>query len=111
MDPFSQAVQAIITGDERGLTGLLRAHPALIRERAPSQHQATLLHYVAANGVENELQRSPKNAPAIAQILLEAGAEGLPRNVPPASANRAKASMGVVAGGSLLRSSAGRSSR
>lgn len=75
MNTFSQAVQATITGDEHGLKDLLRAHPALIRERAPSQHQATLLHYVAANGIEEELQRSPKNAPAIAHILLEAGAE------------------------------------
>jgi hypothetical protein len=33
--------------------------------------------------------------------------KGLPRNVPPPSAMLAKASMGVVAGGSLLRSSAG----
>ena len=73
--PFAQAVQAIINGDEPGLLGLLQAHPGLIHERAPSAHQATLLHYVGANGVEEEVQRSPKNAPAIARILLEAGAE------------------------------------
>ena len=72
---FSQAVQAIITGDEPGLRALLKAHPGLVQERAPSDHKATLLHYVAANGVEDELQLSPKNAPAIARILLEAGAE------------------------------------
>ena len=71
--PFSQAVEAIATGDEPGLRALLQAHPGLIHERAPFAHQATLLHYVAANGVE--VQRSPGNAPAIARILLEAGAE------------------------------------
>jgi ankyrin repeat protein len=71
--PFPRAVQAVITGDEPGLLKLLQAHPDLIHERAPSAHQATLLHYVGANGVE--VQRSPKNAPAIARILLEAGAE------------------------------------
>ena len=71
--PFSQAVEAIATGDEPGLRALLRAHPGLIHERAPFAHQATLLHYVAANGVE--VQRAPRNAPAIARILLEAGAE------------------------------------
>jgi hypothetical protein len=71
--PFSQAVQAIATGDESGLRALLQAHPGLIRERAPFAHQATLLHYVAANGAE--VQRSPGNAPAIARILLVVGAE------------------------------------
>jgi ankyrin repeat protein len=71
--PFSQAVEAIATGDEHRLRALLQTHPGLIHERAPFAHQATLLHYVAANGVE--VQRSPGNAPAIARILLEAGAE------------------------------------
>ena len=71
--PFSRAVEAIVTGDESGLRALLQAHPGLIRDRAPFAHRATLLHYVAANGVE--VQRSPANAPAIARILLEAGAE------------------------------------
>jgi ankyrin repeat protein len=71
--PFSRAVEAIAGGDEPGLHALLRAHPGLIRERAAFPHQATLLHYVGANGVE--VQRSPGNAAAIARILLEAGAE------------------------------------
>jgi hypothetical protein len=71
--PFLEAVEAVTTGDEPGLRTLLQAHPGLIHERAPVAHRATLLHYVAANGVE--VQRSPKNAPAIARILLEAGAE------------------------------------
>jgi hypothetical protein len=71
--PFSQTVDAITTGDEPHLRAMLQAHPGLIHERAPFAHKATLLHYVAANGVE--VQRSPKNAPAIARILLEAGAE------------------------------------
>lgn len=70
---FSQAVEAIVSGDETGLDAVLRDHPGLVRERAPYAHQATLLHYLGANGVE--VQRSPKNAPAIARILLEAGAE------------------------------------
>src|ERR1035438_7565066 len=71
--PFSQTVDAITTGDEPHLRAILQAHPGLIHERAPFAHKATLLHYVAANSVE--VQRSPKNAPAIARILLEAGAE------------------------------------
>ncbi len=70
---FLQAVEAITSGDESSLRTQLGAYPGLVRARAPFRHRATLLHYVAANGVE--VQRSPANAPAIASILLEAGAE------------------------------------
>src|SRR5207249_10703266 len=35
----------------------------------------SLLHYVAANGVEGGRQKTPTNAVEIAKILLEAGAE------------------------------------
>jgi ankyrin repeat protein len=70
---FARAVEAVVDGDEGGLRGLLALHPDLVRERSPDPHRATLLHYVGANGIEP--QRSPKNAPAIARILLEEGAE------------------------------------
>ncbi|HUE04018.1 MAG TPA: ankyrin repeat domain-containing protein [Bryobacteraceae bacterium] len=70
---FLQAVEAITSGDESSLRTLLGAYPGLVRARAPFRHRATLLHYVGANGVE--VQRSPTNAPAIASILLESGAE------------------------------------
>ena len=73
--PFDEAVEAIITGNAAALTKLLVAHPDLIKARSRSDHKATLLHYVAANGVEDELQKSPKNAAEIARILIEAGAE------------------------------------
>src|SRR5438552_16764780 len=74
-ESFTQAVNAIVTGDEAGLRELLRNDPELVHERAAAAHRATLLHYVAANGTEFELQRSPANSPTIARILLEAGAE------------------------------------
>jgi hypothetical protein len=70
---FAQAVEAVVNGDEAALRALLRAEPGLVRARSSDGQQATLLHYVAANGVDP--QRSPPNAPAIARILLEAGAE------------------------------------
>ena len=57
------------------MTKLLVEHPDLVKARSRSSHRATLLHYVAANGVENELQKSPKNGAEIARILIEAGAE------------------------------------
>jgi ankyrin repeat protein len=38
-------------------------------------HRATLLHYVAANGVEGYRQRTPPNAVDVTKLLLQAGAE------------------------------------
>src|ERR1051325_2478294 len=79
---FEAAVEAVIDGDADALRSMLRENPGLVRARStrvshsdPPVHEATLLHYVAANGVEGYRQRSPKNAVEIARILLDAGAE------------------------------------
>lgn len=42
---------------------------------ASREHRAALLHYVAANSVENYRQKTPKNIVRITQLLLDAGAE------------------------------------
>lgn len=73
-DPFELAADAIVTGDLDMLDQLLRRHPGLIRAHSHRVHRATLLHYVAANGVEDFRQKTPANALAIARRLLEAGA-------------------------------------
>src|ERR1700732_2991126 len=59
-----------------------RRDGALVRARSsrvccfdPPVHRATLLHYVAANGVEAYRQKTPPNAVEIGRTLLEAGAE------------------------------------
>ena len=72
---FEAAAEAIVTGDVATLERLLREEPALIRARSTREHRAMLLHYVAANGVENYRQQTPSNAARIAEMLLEAGAE------------------------------------
>jgi ankyrin repeat protein len=72
---FARAVRAIITGDVVALRAELTAEPALSGARAGSLHRATLLHYVAANGIEDELQRPVREADEIARVLLTAGAE------------------------------------
>jgi ankyrin repeat protein len=79
---FEAAVEAVINGDRAMLEAALRHSPALIRARStrvrdaePPIHRATLLHYVAANGVEGYRQISPSNAVEIAGMLLDAGAE------------------------------------
>lgn len=72
---FEEAVEAVIAGDVAVLRRALRAHPELVRARSPRRHHATLLHYVAANGVEGSRQRTPPNAVEVATLLLDAGAE------------------------------------
>jgi hypothetical protein len=72
---FARAVRAIINGEVAALRSELAASPELVHARSGSGHRATLLHYVAANGIEDELQRQVPNADEIARILLAAGAE------------------------------------
>jgi hypothetical protein len=79
---FESAVEAVITGDLATLDRLLRENPYLVRARStvvthhdPPVHGATLLHYLAANGVEGFRQKTPANAVDVAKMLLNAGAE------------------------------------
>jgi ankyrin repeat protein len=47
----------------------------LTRTHSTRRHQATLLHYISANGVEGYRQKTPKNILQIAALLLDAGAD------------------------------------
>jgi hypothetical protein len=72
---FEAAVDAIVAGNLAELSDLLRAHPKLVGARSTRVHAATLLIYVAANGVESYRQKTPPNIVEIAELLLHAGAE------------------------------------
>src|SRR5262245_46033333 len=79
---FESAVEAVVNGDLTTLKDAVQRNPALVCARSnrvccfdPPSHRATLLHYVAANGVESFRQKTPPNAVDIARVLLEAGAE------------------------------------
>jgi ankyrin repeat protein len=72
---FEAAVEAVVSGDVAVLRSMLHEDPELVRARSTRRHQATLLHYVAANGVEGNRQKTPANAVEIAKVLLDAGAE------------------------------------
>jgi ankyrin repeat protein len=74
-DAFEAAADAVVFGDLTTLEALLRRDPELIRARSAREHHALLLHYVAANGVEDFRQLTPPNAVAVATSLLQAGAE------------------------------------
>lgn len=72
---FEAAVDAVVSGDVATLRSLLSENPELVRARSTRRHHGTLLHYVGANGVEGERQKTPRNAVEVAEMLLEAGAE------------------------------------
>jgi hypothetical protein len=79
---FESAVEAVVNADLAALTDALRRNPALVHARSdriccfdPPVHRATLLHYVAANGVEAYRQKTPANAVAVARTVLAAGAD------------------------------------
>lgn len=72
---FETAVDAVIAGDTTTLRSLLLENPGLTKARSMRVHEATLLHYTAANGIENYRQKTPPAIVAIAAMLLEAGAE------------------------------------
>lgn len=72
---FEQGIQAVISGDLDDLETLLKEDQTLVHKRSPYAHRATLLHYVAANGVETHRQKVPRNAAQIARRLIRAGAD------------------------------------
>lgn len=72
---FEAAVDAVVSGDLATLQRLIAAQPDLVHEHSTREHHATLLHYVAANGVEDYRQRTPPNAVEVARFLLDSGAK------------------------------------
>lgn len=74
---FEDAVRAVIRGELNQLRQLLKAKPEIATMRSARHHRGLLLHYVAANGVENEHQVVPPNAADVARALFEAGADAV----------------------------------
>jgi ankyrin repeat protein len=72
---FEAAADAIIDGDVATLQTMLARNGGLAQARSTRAHRATLLHYIAANGVEGARQRVPHNAVDVARTLLDASAE------------------------------------
>lgn len=73
---FLKAVLAIIHGDKSLVIQMLKDLPSLATKTEVLEgHRATLLHYVAANGVHDSFQKTPDNILEIASLLLDAGAD------------------------------------
>lgn len=73
---FEAAADAVHAGDVATLRRLLDDEPALVSMRSPFPHHQTLLHHVAANGIEVERQlSSPANAVDVLRLLIGRGAD------------------------------------
>jgi hypothetical protein len=73
---FEAAADAVHAGDLDALRRLLDAVPALVAMRSPFPHRQTLLHHVAANGIEVERQlTTPTNAVDVLRLLVDRGAD------------------------------------
>ena len=75
VEAFERSVDAVLDGDREALQAQLTRDPQLVHQRSHWGHRSTLLHYIAANGVENYRQRVPYNAPEIVRCLLAHGAD------------------------------------
>ena len=72
---FERAADAVVDGDVDALRALLDENPELATARSSRPHRCTLLHYLAANGVEGERQRTPANAVEVIDLLTGAGSD------------------------------------
>jgi hypothetical protein len=72
---FEAAPDAALCGDLVAVDASLRADPAMVGRRSHWGRRATLLNYLAANGVEIYHARVPANAADVARLLIDAGAD------------------------------------
>lgn len=72
---FELAVDMVVRGDLEALRHTLARRPELVGERSTRRHHCSLLHYLGANGLEPDRQRTPPNALDIGRALLDAGAD------------------------------------
>ena len=72
---FEEALDYLLEGHQDKLSILLSNQPDLLTRHSAFGHKATLLHYVAANGVETYRQIVPDNIVSSTNILMESGAD------------------------------------
>ncbi|MEM1137583.1 MAG: hypothetical protein AAGI07_17210 [Bacteroidota bacterium] len=71
---FENAINTLLKGDLLALKMQLSKYPDIVTCRSQYGHHATLLHYIASNGVEMWRQKVPYNLPEITKFLLILGA-------------------------------------
>ena len=72
---FEAAVNTLLAGDVQTLWQMCDCDSTLLTRRSSFGHRSTLLHYIAANGVETYRQVVPKNLDEVTRVLIDAGAD------------------------------------
>lgn len=72
---FEAVIDAMLAGDIEAFTALLDDDPGLARRPSHWPHNAALLHYATANGVETHRQVVPSNLPRLVATLIDRGAD------------------------------------
>lgn len=70
---FERAARLVVDGRADELRALLKRSPKLAGVRSPRRHGGSLWHYLAANGVEDSMQRVTASAVDVADALTQAG--------------------------------------
>lgn len=73
--PFEVAIDLMLMGHTEALKKHLQVFPHLVKQQSFYGHEATLLHYLASNGVEMRRQMVPMNLVEMMQTLLDYGAD------------------------------------
>lgn len=71
---FEAALESMLEGDMTAFRSQLERAPGLVMARSRYGHEATLLHYLGANGVESHRQRVPMTAVEASKELIARGA-------------------------------------
>jgi len=71
---FEQAIDTMLRGEIDKLKQLIQKEPKILKLTSPFGHKSSLIHYLAANGIETWRQIVPKNAPDLLKLLLDLGA-------------------------------------
>jgi hypothetical protein len=71
---FEQAIDTMMDGKYDEFKVVLDQHPHLVHTQFAFGHRASLIHYIAANGVDTHRQIAPYNGKDLLALLLEKGA-------------------------------------
>lgn len=76
IDPeFENCVDLVLAGNLASLKDAVKDNAELVTQQSSFGHRATLLLYLAANGVETIRQVVPSNATEVASLLLASGSD------------------------------------